>query len=295
MSHVAKPIVTITGISGFLGSRICFEFLKTGQYTMRGTVRSKNNEAKIAPLRKAYGPLFDQIELVEADLLDSDSIQKAVAGSTYVVHTASPVNFTPKNEDDVLKPAIEGTNAVMKACTAHGVKRCVLTSGIVAVNKMDPIDKPDYMTGFYDETCWSNPNRPEGLKVYYKSKTLAEKLAWDYIKELPEHKKLELVTVIPTLIFGPSLLPGGFTSGQFMAGYFNPKRSFVPPGFIDMVDVRDVAKIHLEAIRRPDAAYNRFLAHSERAYHLDIATALAAEFGPKGFTICTKPAKGNPE
>ena len=74
---------------------------------MRGAVRNKNNKAKIAPLRKAYGPLFDQIELVEADLLDSDYVHRAVAGSAYVVHTASPVYFTPTDPDDVFKPAIE--------------------------------------------------------------------------------------------------------------------------------------------------------------------------------------------
>ena len=76
----AKPLVTITGISGFLGSHVCLSFLQTGEFRVRGTVRDKNNEAKIAPLRKAFGESFSQLEMVEADLLDSDSIQRAVEG-----------------------------------------------------------------------------------------------------------------------------------------------------------------------------------------------------------------------
>ena len=157
MVQAAKPIVTITGVSGFIGAQVCLDFLKAGEFTVRGTVRDKNNESKIAPLRKAFGDHFEQLELVEADLLDADSIAKAVSGSTYVVHTASPVVFNPKTDDDVIKPAVDGTHAVMKACTVSGVKRCVVTSSMAAVVAMAASDKPDLTTGFYDETCWSNP------------------------------------------------------------------------------------------------------------------------------------------
>jgi nucleoside-diphosphate-sugar epimerase len=217
-------------------------------------------------LRKAFGDWFENLELVEADLLDADSISRAVVGSTYVVHTASPVVFNPKTDDDVIKPAVDGTLAVMKACTASGVKRVVVTSSMAAVVAMAATDKPDVATGFYDETCWSNPDRPEGLGVYHRSKTLAEKLAWDYVRDTD--KNLELVTIQPTLVLGPALIPGGFPSAQSVLNYFNPDRTEVPVGHIGMVDVRDVSKIHLESIRRPDAAGNRFIAYSERAvYH----------------------------
>ena len=106
-------------------------------------------------MRKAFGDWFENLELVEADLLDADSISRAVAGSTYVVHTASPVVFNPKTDDDGIKPAVDGTLAVMKACTASGVKRVVVTSSMAAVVAMAATDKPDVATGFYDETCWS--------------------------------------------------------------------------------------------------------------------------------------------
>jgi nucleoside-diphosphate-sugar epimerase len=128
-----KSIVTITGISGFIGSQVCLDFLKSGEYHVRGTVRDSKNEAKISPLRKAFGEYFDKLELVNADLLNTESVNKAIAGSTYVVHTASPF-FFPENDEDVIKPAVDGTIAVMHACSASGgVKRCVITSSIAAI------------------------------------------------------------------------------------------------------------------------------------------------------------------
>ena len=175
-----KPIVTITGISGFIGSRVCLDFLQSEDYHVRGTVRDSKNEAKTAPLRKAFGEYFNKLELVDADLLNTESVTKAIAGSTYVVHTASPF-FFPENDEDVIKPAVDGTMAVMQACSASGgVKRCVITSSIAAVFCPAKADAPDQETGCFDETIWSNPDRPEGLGGYPKSKTLAEKAAWDY-------------------------------------------------------------------------------------------------------------------
>ncbi len=132
MVDAGKPVTTITGVSGFIGSRVCLDFLLSGEFHVRGTVRDAKNEAKLAPLRKAFGEYFDKLELVEADLLDASSLSKAIAGSTYVVHTASPFNFSA-NEDDLVKPAVEGTLAVLKACSASAVKRLILTSSCVAI------------------------------------------------------------------------------------------------------------------------------------------------------------------
>jgi len=100
-----QPIVTITGVTGFVGSHVAATFLKDGKYKVRGTVRSKTNDAKIGPLKAGLGDLFDELELVEADLLDEASIIKACEGSTYVVHVASP--FAPQlPEDELVKPAV---------------------------------------------------------------------------------------------------------------------------------------------------------------------------------------------
>jgi nucleoside-diphosphate-sugar epimerase len=115
------------------------------------------------------------------------------------VHTASPFAW-PENEDEVVKPAVDGTIAVMKACSAAGVKRCVITSSCASIAAMAATDKPDPEIGFYDENCWSNPERPEGLASYVKSKTLAEKAAWDYQQSLPEGERFEIVVINPTFI-----------------------------------------------------------------------------------------------
>ena len=117
MVESTKPTVLITGVTGYLGSQVCLAFLKSGNYTVRGTVRDKNNEKKLAPIRKSFGDHFDQLELVEADLLNEESLINAIAGATYVVHTASPF-FTeiPKDENELIKPAVNGTLAVMKGC-----------------------------------------------------------------------------------------------------------------------------------------------------------------------------------
>ncbi len=112
------PLVTVTGISGYIGSHVGLQLLQSGQYRVRGTVRSTSNEAKIAPLRKAFGEeLFGKLELVEADLLDPDSFTRALEGSTYVCHVASPfIIETPRDEMDLIRPAVEGTKAVLRAC-----------------------------------------------------------------------------------------------------------------------------------------------------------------------------------
>ena len=153
-------------------------FLKDGNYRVRGTVRSTKNEAKIAPLKAGFGEYFDKLELAEADLMDEASIIKACEGATYVVHTASPFYFGCP-EEELVKPAVDGTLAVMKACTQHGVKRVVITSSVAAISATAKEDKPPKGSKWTEE-YWSNPDREGGLGGYVKSKTLAEKAAWDY-------------------------------------------------------------------------------------------------------------------
>ena len=128
----SKPVVTITGISGFIGMYVVRDFIQDGGFTVRGTVRGKTDD-KIQPLKEALGEDFQHLEIVEADLLDAASIENAIAGSTFVVHTASPFILKVKNDDEIIKPAVEGTLAVMKACHKHGVKRLVITSSVAAI------------------------------------------------------------------------------------------------------------------------------------------------------------------
>lgn len=141
---------------------------------MRGTVRDTKNEAKLAPLRKGFGENFNNLELVDADLLKPESFDAAVAGCTYVVHTASPfVIDIPKDENVLIKPAVEGTLAVLRAAHKHRVKRVVVTSSMAAIqNKTAENALPKY-----DESSWSDV---EACDAYSKSKTLAERSTWEF-------------------------------------------------------------------------------------------------------------------
>ena len=133
-------------------------------------------------------------------MLDADSLDKAIEGCTYVVHTASPLPIAvPEDENVVIKPAVEGTLAVMRAAHKHGVKRVVITSSGLTMT----LHKPEDQKEIYTEDDWSD------LSVcgpYEKSKTLAEKAAWDYVGALPADEKFELVVIIPGLIQGPALI-----------------------------------------------------------------------------------------
>ena len=139
---------------------------------------------------------------------------KAIKGSTYVVHLASPFFFS-KNENDLIKPAVDGTNAVMKACELAGVRRCVVTSSCASVFNVAKADRP--ANGLFNESHWSNPDRPEGLDGYSKSKVLAEKAAWDFKDALPVNKRFELVTICPGFIFGPPLSKQSGTSVGYIS------------------------------------------------------------------------------
>lgn len=185
-------LILVTGASGYIATHIVKQLLEKG-YRVRGTVRSLKDEKKVAPLRNLTDKARFSIELVEADLLNETSWPNAVKGCTYVLHTASPFpSARPDNEDVVVKPALNGTLNVLRACVQEGstVKRVVLTSSIAAV--AGEIYKQGYT---YTEKDW-----PEGeLEPYLKSKTVAEKAAWDFVKER-ENKGLwcfELAVVNP--------------------------------------------------------------------------------------------------
>ena len=173
-------MVLVTGISGYIGSHVTLLLLQDGGYRVRGTVRDLSNEAKIGPIRQAFGEeLFAQLELVEADLTDESSLARAVEGATFVMHIASPLGaFT--TEEEAVRPAVDGTMAVMRACKANNVRRCVITSSVASCAYPVQAEKPE--SGIIDETCWSEvKSDPQGLlELYIKSKIMAEKAAWDY-------------------------------------------------------------------------------------------------------------------
>lgn len=177
---------------------------------------------------------------------------------------ASPFFFS-SDADALITPAVNGTNFVMKACQAAGVRRCVVTSSCASIMNTAAADRPANHT--FDESHWSNPDRPEGMSNYPKSKVLAEKAAWDFQAALPEDQKFEIVTICPGFVMGPPLRKEFFTSGSWMKKLLEGEMEKVSSEHMCGVDVRDVGFAHLQAIKVPEAANKRFiLVHSSPTF-----------------------------
>ena len=181
-----------------------------------------------------------------------------------MIHTASPFAWNVP-DDELIKPAVDGTLAVMRACSQNKVKRCVVTSSIQAISQTAKEDRPP-KGSLWNESHWSNPDRPEPTKGYTKSKTLAEKAAWTYVEELSESEKFELTTINPVFIMGPSCCSGDGTSEGWAKKMLDGSNEKIMKIKIGFVDVRDVAVAHLKAIQVPEAAGKRFLLSSKNAW-----------------------------
>jgi nucleoside-diphosphate-sugar epimerase len=281
MVESTKPTVLITGVSGYLGSHVALEFLKDGTYTVKGTVRDTKNLSKIEPLRKAFGEHFELLTLVEADLNSKDSLLAAIKGADFVVHTASPFPLQPpKTEEELINPAVNGTLAVMEACHINKIKRVVITSSIAAIMYCKSETRPK--NGVYNETNWSDPIG-DHISAYCKSKTLAEKAAWDFQKKIADSHNIEIVTINPGLILGPAFVSAGFSSGDLLISLINSKYPGLPRTSLPVVDVRECAVAHLEALKRPEAANKRFILANKSAWLKDLAEILKTEFQPQGY------------
>ncbi|XVU29331.1 NAD-dependent epimerase/dehydratase family protein [Actinoplanes sp. CA-054009] len=232
---MTSDLVLVTGGSGFLGSHV-IQHARAAGYRVRTTVRSRPVEG---------------VESVRADLLSDDGWDEAVAGAAYVLHVASPFPATPpEDENDLIVPAREGTLRVLRAARASGVRRVVLTSSFGAVG---------YGHGdtgrVFTEDDWTDVEGP-GVQPYVKSKTLAERAAWDFAAPGGP----ELTVLNPTGIFGPVLGPSWSSSIDLVAAMLNGTMSQVPDVTVTPVDVRDLADLHLLALTHPAAAGERYIA-----------------------------------
>ena len=213
---------------------------------------------------------------------------QAIQGSTHVIHVASPfVISEPRDEMELIRPAVEGTKAVLKACKASGVIRLSITSSLVAIYECQDENQPDK----FDETHWTDLNKP-GLGAYEKSKTLAEKAAWEFLEALPESERFELTTVNPGFIAGPTLVNTNFASSEVIGLFMNDK---LPGGCpliaMAIVDVREVAQAHVNCIKRDEAQGKRFLLTAQTLWMTELGGILSNHFTPLGYTIPSTEAK----
>tara|TARA_B110000879_G_scaffold156655_1_gene202333 strand:- start:194 stop:1207 length:1014 start_codon:yes stop_codon:yes gene_type:complete len=252
--------VLLTGISGYIGNHCAVELIKNG-YSVRGSVRSLSKKEKvIEAITKEIDPK-DNLEFCELDLLEDKGWDKAMEGCEFVLHVASPfINIEPKDENEYIRPAVDGTMRALKAAKKAGVKRVVLTSSMVSM--LEDADKSINI----DYNSWTNV-KAKNVSAYAKSKTLAERSAWDFVKNQNKENPMELSVVNPGPVFGPSL--SGNLEGASMGMFKNMilgKVPMVPKSSINMSDVRDVAKIHVLALENKNANGKRFIVTTEKPY-----------------------------
>ena len=265
--------VLVTGGSGFIGSHCIVQLLAAG-HQVRTTVRSLNREPDVrAMLKQGGAEVGARLSFFAADLESDQGWTQAVTGCDYVLHVASPFPANlPKHEDELIVPAREGALRVLRAARDADVKRVVLTSSFAAIGYGH---KPQAAP--FNETYWTNLSG-EGLTAYVKSKTIAERAAWDFIAR--EGGKLELSVVNPVGVFGPALGPDYSTSILLVQRLMDGAIPGVPRLYFGAVDVRDVADLHLRAMTDPAARGERFLAVAgDFMSMLDIAKVLKTRMG----------------
>jgi nucleoside-diphosphate-sugar epimerase len=245
--------VLVTGGSGFIGSHCLLQLLAAG-HEVRTTVRNLKRESEVRALLKEGGTdAGNRLTFFAADLEKDAGWPEAVAGCDYVLHVASPFPpGVPKDENELIVPAREGALRVLRASREAKVKRVVLTSSFAAIGYGQPQQQKPF-----DETNWTDPTG-EDVRPYVKSKTLAERAAWDFIAK--EGSGLELAVVNPVGVFGPVLGPDYSTSILIVQRLMDGALPGCPKLYFGVVDVRDVADLHLRAMTNPAAKGERFLA-----------------------------------
>ena len=261
--------VLVTGASGFIAEHCIIELLKNG-YSVKGSLRSMNREQEV---RDAVKTETDdtKLEFCKLDLLEDDGWEDAMWDCDYLMHVASPfVIEDPKDENELIKPAKEGTLRALNAAKKAGIKRVVLTSSVAAVNS-------HMMSGTSDHTTWTDINS-KYVTPYQKSKTIAEKAAWDFYNNQDNSNKMELAVINPGGVMGPQLGNDlGGASTQIVSQLISGKFPMIPALSFPFIDVRDVAILHLKAMTTPEADGKRFIAaHSEPTWMYEVAEVLSA-------------------
>lgn len=276
--------VLVTGGSGFVGGHLILKLLAAG-HVVRATVRDLRREADIRAMLKVGGAESgDSLRVFAADLEKDAGWPEAATGCDYILHVASPFPAgNPKDENELIRPAREGTLRVLKAARDAGVRRVVMTSSFAAVSYGNTAE-----SGVFTEKDWTNTDAPD-VQPYPKSKTLAERAAWDFIAR--EGGGLELSVINPTGIFGPVLGPDFSTSIQLIRMMLNGAMPAAPRIHFGVVDVRDVADLHVIAMTHPAARGERFIAVDGQPMSIfEIGMLLKANMGEVAHKVARRQA-----
>jgi len=267
MQNNTNKTVVVTGVTGFLGSHTSIQLLKAG-FNVRGTLRSLKRSTEIKKIiLDQVGDTQATISFFECDLSKDKGWDKAMESADYVIHTASPfLSYIPKDENEIIKPAVEGTLRVLKMANDHHVQRVVLTSSVAAILY-------GHEGKLQTEDCWTETDNKR-VTPYYKSKTLAERAAWDFSKKTG----LQLSVINPGIILGPVLESDYGTSAEVIIKLMDKSLPAIPKIGFTVSDVRDVAQAHILAMTSPEAVGERYIAASKFMWMSDIADTLREQF-----------------
>ncbi len=274
--------VLVTGGSGYIGGWCVIGLLQQG-YAVKTTVRDLGREAAV---RAAIGKVTDpgnRLSFFAANLTDDAGWDAAAAGCEYVLHVASPLGVAePKDPNELIVPARDGARRAINAAIKAGARRVVMTSSVAATSP--PERGGDSVS---DETVWTDPNGA-GVSAYARSKTIAERAAWDLIGE--KGGGTILATVNPALVLGP-VTSGDFSgSVQVIERLMSGRVPGLPRLGFNIVDVRDVADLHIKAMTAEEAGGQRFIAAGEFAWMVDLAALLRARLGAEAAKVPTRKA-----
>jgi dihydroflavonol-4-reductase len=259
--------VLVTGGTGFIGLHCLQQLLDKG-YKVRTTIRSESRKQEVMDAMKKHSSNYENLEFFIADLLNDDGWKEAVEGSKYVLHVASPFFLgEPENEDVFIKPAVEGTLRVLKACADADVQKVVLTSSFAAVGYGHPREKE-----VYTEEDWSSVDGE--ISPYAKSKTLAEKAAWEFVENLEESKKFELTVINPVAVTGPMLTSDIGSSNDFLLKLISGSMPACPKIHMGYIDVRDVAKAHIFSMTEEKTDGERIILSENEMFFAEVGKTL---------------------
>ena len=268
ISASSPGCVLVTGGSGYIAGFCIGQLLEHG-WRVRTTVRSLAKAEQVRSSVSQISSGVDTIEFFEADLTADQGWDRTVAGADYVLHVASPLRLVkPKADDELIRPARDGALRVLKAARDAGVKRVVLTSSIAAI-----IYGHGTHPNVFTESDWTDETNLADTGPYARSKTIAERAAWTW--QAAEGGALELVTVNPSVVIGPVLLSSDFSlSIQVIKKLLDGSMPGIPRFGFDLVDVRDIARLHILAMITPSAAGHRFIGAGEFLWGKEIASIL---------------------
>jgi dihydroflavonol-4-reductase len=268
--------ILVTGASGFVALHTIIQLLQQG-YKVRATLRTLSREAEVRETTAKHVDINDRLEIVSADLMQDAGWDKAIKGCESVLHVASPFPlFEPKDENELIIPAVYGTQRVLRAAHHAKIKRVVIVSSNAAVSAGHNGDNRTF-----DENDWSILEN--NIDAYAKSKTLAERAAWDFINGTENTSKMEMVAINPPLIFGPVLNKDFPTSAEMIRVFMRGEVPGLARLKMSIVDVRDVASALILAMTTPEAAGKRFLCPTATVWYKEIVDILRKEFADLGY------------